>query len=247
MAQPVNVICIKWGQKYGSDYVNRLHAMVSRHLTLPHRFVCFTDDKSGIDEHIDARDIPKVGFEDFDQAHPWSKGHGWLKVTSFVSPLEDLEGPTLFLDLDIVIVDNINCFFEPEGEFRVIKEWDKRDETGNTSVYRFEAGAHSDLIELLKNKKDEILKEVRNEQEFVTQNLHRQGKLQYWPQDWCVSFKRHCMPKGIMQWFKTATIPDGAKVIIFHGKPHPDDAIAGRSGKWYRHVKPVPWIADNWR
>lgn len=247
MTQLVNVICIKWGQKYGSDYVNRLHAMVSRHLTLPHRFVCFTDDKSGIDEHIDARDIPKVGFDDFDQMVPWSKGHGWLKVTSFANPLEDIQGPTLFLDLDIVIVDNINCFFEPEGEFRVIKEWDKRDETGNTSVYRFEAGAHSDLIELIKTKKEQILKEVRNEQEFVTLNLHRQGKLQYWPAGWCVSFKRHCMPKGIMQWFKTATIPPGAKVIIFHGKPHPDDAIAGRSGKWYRHVKPVPWIAENWR
>jgi hypothetical protein len=30
--QTVNVLCIKWGRKYGPDYVNRLHNMVQRHL-----------------------------------------------------------------------------------------------------------------------------------------------------------------------------------------------------------------------
>jgi hypothetical protein len=28
-----NVICMKWGTKYGPEYVNRLYAMVRRHLT----------------------------------------------------------------------------------------------------------------------------------------------------------------------------------------------------------------------
>jgi len=37
--KPVNVICIKWGKKYGPDYVNTLHSMVSRHLSRPFRFV----------------------------------------------------------------------------------------------------------------------------------------------------------------------------------------------------------------
>lgn len=249
MAEQVNIICIKWGNKYGPDYVNRLRAMVKRHLTLDHRFICFTDDPTGVDstQDIEIKEIPKIGFADFDNFEPWSKGHGWLKVTSFSNPLSDVKGTTIFLDLDIVIVDNIDCFFKSEGEFLVIKEWDKKDATGNTSVYRFEAGAHSDLIDLLKNEKDKVLSEVRNEQEFVTHNLHKQGKLRYWPAGWCVSFKRHCLPKGPMSWFKTASIPDKAKIIIFHGKPHPDDAIIGRSGKWYRHIKPVPWIAENWK
>ena len=34
-----NVICIKWGDKFGADYVNRLYKMVERNLTLEHRFV----------------------------------------------------------------------------------------------------------------------------------------------------------------------------------------------------------------
>ena len=60
----VNVICIKWGKKYGSDYVNTLHSMVSRHLSRPFRFVCFTDDFEGINDDIEVKAIPKIGFKD---------------------------------------------------------------------------------------------------------------------------------------------------------------------------------------
>ncbi|MDX3772597.1 hypothetical protein QE250_00545 [Chromatiaceae bacterium AAb-1] len=246
--QAVNVLCIKWGAKYGPDYVNKLYSMVSRNLSRPFRFVCLTDDATGIDPQVETRDIPQVGFADFDQRLPWSKAHGWLKVTSFAENLYDLTGPTLFIDLDVVIVGSIDSFFEisPEVPFMVIKEWDK-DNTGNTSVYRFTIGAHSDLIAELKTNKEKILQQVRNEQEYVTGYLARQQKLQYWPQEWCVSFKRHCMPKGILGWFKPAEIPPGAKIVIFHGKPNPHDVIAGRSGKWYRRVLPVQWVEDLWR
>ena len=42
-----NVICIKWGTKFGADYVNRLYRMVEKNLSIPHRFVCFTDNSEG--------------------------------------------------------------------------------------------------------------------------------------------------------------------------------------------------------
>ena len=105
----------------------------------------------GIDAGIDVRPIPPVGFAPFDNREPWSFGHGWLKLTSFADPLYDLQGPTLFLDLDIVIVDNIDCFFDHPGTFCVIREWDKQDGTGNTSVYRYTIGAHADALAHLKN------------------------------------------------------------------------------------------------
>lgn len=243
----VNVLCIKWGTKYGADYVNRLRSMVARHLQRPHRFVCLTDDAAGIGPGVEVFDIPQVGFADFDQRLPWTKGHGWLKVTSFARPLYDLSGPTLFIDLDVVIVDDLAPFFEHPGEFLVIKEWDKQDDTGNTSVYRYTIGAHADLIAHLAADKDQVLREVRNEQEYVTQSLARQGRLGYWPDAWCRSFKRHCVRKGPLQWFLPPQLPAGAKVIAFHGKPNPPDAIAGVSGKWYRRVLPTAWVAEHWR
>lgn len=245
--QAVNVLCIKWGKKYGPDYVNKLHNMVARHLQRPHRFICLTDDVQGIDPEIEVKPIPPVGFDEFDQRKPWTFGHGWLKLTSFVNPLYDLQGRTLFLDLDIVIVDSLDPFFDEQGEFIVIKEWDKNDGTGNTSAYIYTIGAHADALAHLKNGYPACIADVRNEQEFITGYLSRQGKLRYWPEAWCRSFKRHCLRRGIMGWFQPPSIPEGARIIAFHGKPNPPDAIAGVSGKWYRRVMPTAWVAEHWR
>ena len=245
--QSVNVLCIKWGKKYGPEYVNRLHNMVRRHLHRPFRFVCLTDDAQGIDPGIEVKPIPPIGFDEFEQRKPWTFGHGWLKLTSFAKPLYDLEGRTLFLDLDIVIVDSLDPFFDQPGEFVVIKEWDKKDGTGNTSVYLFTVGAHVDALDHLRSGYPKVVEEVRNEQEFITGFLGRQGKVSYWPEEWCRSFKRHCMRRGIMGWFAPPVIPPGARVIAFHGKPNPPDAIAGISGKWYRRVLPTAWVAEHWR
>jgi hypothetical protein len=245
--QAVNVLCIKWGKKYGPEYVNKLHSMVRRHLQRPFRFVCLTDDAEGIDPSVEVKPIPMVGFDEFDQRKPWTFGHGWLKLTSFASPLYDLQGRTLFLDLDIVILDSLDPFFDQSGEFIVIKEWDKKDGTGNTSCYLYTIGAHADALEHLKNGYPTSVAPVRNEQEFITLYLARQGKLSYWPEAWCRSFKRHCLRPGLMGWFKPPTVPQGARLIAFHGKPNPPDAIAGVSGKWYRRVMPTQWVADHWR
>ncbi|MFU8863385.1 MAG: glycosyl transferase [Rhodobacterales bacterium] len=244
---PVNIICVKWGTKYGPDYVNKLNSMVARNMTRPYRFVCLTDDPSGIDPQIETHPLPAIGIPAFDAATGWTRLHGWLKVTVFAAPLYDLTGPTLFLDVDIVITGPLDPFFDPPGEFIVIKEWDKRDETGNTSVFRFTAGAHGDLIAHLAQSLASAQSDYRNEQEFVTSYFSRQGKMSYWPAAWCVSFKRHCMHRGLMGFFKTARIPEGSKVVVFHGKPNPPEAIIGRSGKWYRRVLPVAWVDELWR
>jgi hypothetical protein len=53
--------------------------------------------------------------------------------------------------------------------------------------------------------------------------------------------------KGPLQWFQPPRIPQGARVIAFHGKPNPPDAINGVSGKWYRRVLPTAWVAEHWR
>jgi len=245
--ETVNIICVKWGTKYGSDYVNKLHSMVQRNISRPYRFVCFTDDTTGISSEVPTQPLPQIGIPDFDAATGWTRLHGWLKATVFAAPLHDLTGPVLFLDVDIVITGPLDPFFDLPGDFLVIKEWDKRDETGNTSVFRFNAGEHPDLIEHLAASLDKAQRDYRNEQEFVTSYFSRIGKMSYWPTGWCVSFKRHCMYRGLLGFFKTARIPEGAKVVVFHGKPNPPDAIIGRSGKWYRRVLPVAWVDELWR
>ena len=46
----LTVVCVRWGDKYGVEYVERLEAGVRRHLRRRHRFVCYTDDVGALRE-----------------------------------------------------------------------------------------------------------------------------------------------------------------------------------------------------
>ena len=110
----VNVICMKWGTRYDAGYVNRLRGMVRRHLVQPHRFVCFTDDTNGLRPEVETRPLPRI------EQPQGQEERFWQKLGTFARPLADLSGPTLFLDLDVIITSDIDCFFEQPGEFCII-------------------------------------------------------------------------------------------------------------------------------
>lgn len=243
----VNVICMKWGDKYGPEYVNKLHNMVARSLSRPFRFICFTDEAQGINSGIEIKPIPKTGFKPFDDQMTWTKGNGWLKLSCFIDPLYDLTGKTLFLDLDIVITQNIDEFFKFDEPFTVIKEWSMNDGTGNTSVFLFKAGEHADALKTFASNPEKYLEEHRNEQEFISQYIISKKSIAYWPNEWCISFKYHCMSRGLKNWIKKPTLPTTAKIVIFHGNPNPPDAINGISPVWYKKVHKTPWISSFWK
>ena len=138
--QLVNVICMKWGTKYGPEYVNRLYAGVQRHLKRPHRFVCFTENAEGIVPGVEIRPLPSLGL-------PPGPERGWLKLATFAPKLADLEGVTLFLDVDVIITGPLDIFFEPSEPFYIMKDFNpKRPGVGNSSVYRFVIGAHPSVL-----------------------------------------------------------------------------------------------------
>ena len=99
------VVCLQYGDDpYTSAWVNRLYRQVSAALTPPFRFVCFTDDKNqSFDAAIDVRDINRLSLS------PAMRGIWWKLAVSH--PAAQLEGQCLFLDLDIVILDNLDVFF----------------------------------------------------------------------------------------------------------------------------------------
>lgn len=242
MIQPVNIICMKWGQKYGAEYVNKLFGMVGRNLNIPFVLTCFTDDVSGLSKEINACPLPLLNLP------AGAPERGWNKLSTLQQELGGLSGEVLFLDLDVVIVGNIDELFSYPAEFAIIKDVKlKNSVTGNSSVYRFRVGEHSDVLERFQDNFDAIRSTHRNEQAYLSAEIHKKGQLSYWPSSWCPSFKYHCMkpwPKG---YWSDPTIPDGAKIIIFHGHPEPHEAIAGVTHKWYRPVRPTGWVADYWK
>ena len=81
---------------YGPEYVNFLRAGVGG-TEAAFRFVCFTDDATGLRDDVQALPLPNSAFQ----------GQGdlrWRKLAVFGRQLHDLQGTTLFLDLDLVVV-----------------------------------------------------------------------------------------------------------------------------------------------
>ncbi|MBE6413636.1 MAG: glycosyltransferase [Verrucomicrobiaceae bacterium] len=238
------VVSMKWGKKYGADYVNRLYNMVKRNTTLPFKFICYTDDANGLLPEIQARPLPEMDL-------PEGPERGWRKLSLFKKDI-DLSGRILFLDLDTVIVRNIDDYFTIDGDFILIRHWkpSKTQGIGETGVYRFEAGAHADLYENFMANIDEVKANFRHEQAYVCDALSRQNKLSFWPSEWMPSFKYDCMRWFILGLFLEPKLPEKAKMIVFHGHPMPEDALKGKMRgfkKLFRFVKPAKWLKDAWR
>jgi hypothetical protein len=85
----ITVLCVRFGNKYGREYVERLRNMISRHLTVSYEFVCLTDDLDPIE-----------GVRTIYQPNAQYPKGWWHKVHMFDSTLP-LKGRILFFDLDV--------------------------------------------------------------------------------------------------------------------------------------------------
>ena len=239
------VISMKWGAKFGAEYVNRLYHMVKRNTTLPLTFVCFTDNAEGLDPNIEARPLPPMSL-------PEGPERGWRKLSIFQKN-SGLEGRVLFLDLDTVIVRNIDDYFTMDGDFIFIKHWkpSEKQGIGQTSVFRFEAGTHTDLFDNFIANSAKVKATYRHEQAYVSDMLNKQNRLSFWPEKWMPSFKYKCMYPFPLNYFFEPRLPADAKIIVFHGNPTPDQAMRGKTNgcvkQFIRHVKTPQWLKDNWR
>ncbi len=237
------VVCMKWGKKYGPDYVNKLYNMVERNLTLPFKFICFTDDSNGLSPNVEARPLPELNL-------PEGPERGWRKLSLFGDV--GLEGRILFLDLDTVIVSNIDDYFKLDGDVILVEHWrpSKKQGVGLTSVYRFEANSHPEYIDYFVKNIDDVKRNFRHEQAYLCSMVTKQKVLSFWPKKWMPSFKHVCMRPFPLCYFQEPQLPADAKMVVFHGNPTPAEAMRGEIRgikKLFRHVICPKWLIDNWR
>jgi len=239
------VVCMKWGTRYAAEYVNRLYAMVRRHTTGELRFICMTDDQSGLREEVERWNCPHIDIP------PPHNNRGWRKVTLFAERLGDLSGDVLYLDLDIVITDGIDPIFDHPGRFVIMPNpTQPKSGIGNTSVYRFRVGEHTDVLSTLLEDPQRHIDEHTNSQTYISRTLA--DEMTFLPPEWCVSFKKQCIPPWPTRLWKPPTRPEGARVVIFTGKPDPDEAARGRwpapvHKKLYKRIRPASWVREHWR
>lgn len=239
------VICMKWGTRYGADYVNRLHSTLQRQTERPTRLVCFTDDTDGIDPAVQCEPIPDINLPETLRSPPWRKLAIWC------DPLADIKGDALFLDLDLVITGNIDEMFDYEpGRFVAIENWTQPGQNiANTSAFRFPVGKFTHIYTEFDRDPQRWIDQYVIEQVYISREI---ADMAFWPAAWCVSFKHSLLPAWPLRFFKTPPLPDETKIVAFTGKPDQDEAARGEwPAKWYKklykHVRPTPWISEHWK
>lgn len=90
-------VCVKWGDKFTHEHVNRLYKMVCKNYKDDFTFVCYTENSNDIDPNII---IGPLELE-------YDLENWWWKLLLFKTPIDDI---SIFLDLDIVIQKDITHY-----------------------------------------------------------------------------------------------------------------------------------------
>ena len=238
---------MKWGSRYGPEFVNRLQTSIKRHTNRPTRLYCFTDNKLGISKEVICKPLPEINLPESISFTPWRK----LSVWQY--PLDELRGDILFLDLDLVITGNLDRFFDfKPGNYCVIENWTQLGKKiGNTSCFKFPAGKYDFVFKEFQKNPTKIWKTYHIEQIYLSNKIKDQI---FWPTEWCKSFKHDLLPKWPIRIWQPAKLPSSTSIVAFTGKPDPDDVIRGvwpvKKGqiykKIYKQLKTPKWIIENW-
>ncbi len=242
------VLCMKWGPLYPAAYVNVLYSAVRRNLDGPFRFVVLTDEPEGLAEGIEHFPIPEIGLDEWH----WYDGV-WPKLGIFRRDLYGLTGRCLFIDLDMMICDWLEPFFDFPAPFVTIDtgpNWAPNHGNGpvepGTGIIAFDLGQESQILDRFMADRDGCVARFTIEQNCVAAYA---SSMACWPAGWVISFKRHLRRPPLLGLVLPVHAPaPPAKILAFHGEPRPLDLL--RKGFWGRfpHLGrgPVRWFADYW-
>ncbi len=234
----IYIACLKYGNKYGPKYVNILKNMISRHLSLPHKFICFTENTKGLDPEIQTIDLPDMGLSGEKKA--W-----WYKLKAFDKDLP-LKGTLLFLDLDLVIISNIDRLFEYQSKkFCIIQDFHRIGDPNypikNSSVFRLELGTYSNVWDDFIKFKEQIVQGFQGDQDWISAKV--QDAI-LWPHDWIISYRWELKmrldkdPSKHISYSDDSQPPRNCSIIVFHGEPSPHHVVDLNS--------PDPLIKRHW-
>ena len=199
----LTVACVWWGTQYGPGYVTRLQSMVTRHLSIPHDFVCITPHKKVPDRVI--------------RMEPPTMAEGWWQKVGLFSP--DLFGPSqriLYLDLDVIIINSLDEIASSSDMFCMIENFgpNKGHAAHNSSVMLWTPTANTHRI--FTQFSPDVMKELHGDQCWIWRVMG-DDVIRDFERHQCVSYK---YGKQNRQWnWQTKD----TSVVVFHGHPKPHE------------------------
>lgn len=207
------------GFRYGHEHVRILQRSISRNLTLPHRFVCITDDP----------------IEGVDTIPMWSEhrslGGCFCRLKLFSPEMREILGDRFaVIDLDCVVVGSLDSVFGRSDSF-VMNSYPSRrkDQHYNGSLMMMDAGARP-LVWSEFSPPRSIERIRRNPRMCV-------GTDQAWVR-LCLgkSEARFTEADGVYDFGATRRqLPSNARLVFFSGPRDPSE---------WRHLE---WVRDHWQ
>lgn len=238
MNQQINIVCLKWGTKFSTDYVNRLYSSVKRNTTIPFKFHCFTENSKELNPEIIVQNLPNNGLEGW-----------WNKVYLFSKDIKiPLGEKIVFFDLDTVITGNIDEILLLEKDCLItvrdlltgiilsIKSSDNRMQS---CIMIWKHGTLNHVWDNFIQNPAESIKSVipHGDQRWIESQIPQKEFIQDLLPGQIVSFKVHCL-KGL---------PANARIICYHGKPSIEESITFMGKVWKFDITPQRWVLDYWR
>lgn len=229
MMEPLSVVCWKWKpllgtlstktkSAYTADDVNRLYAMVQKHLHMPFQMICVTDDAADI--HPDIKIVPL-----WNEFRRW--GGCFVRLGAFRRGIGDLFGPRFVsIDLDCVIVGDITPVFSRTEDFII---WGNHG--GNVpycgGLWMMKSGCRPQVYEKFNPKNYPVTRRGRpkgSDQHHISNTLSNEAM---WTQDDGIyAFRRAQYQR----------LPENARIIFFNGVNHPKDPELLEHYPWlYEH------------
>jgi len=235
-----DVICWKWKSPAGyrsqfkAENVNILHNMVTRHLHIPFRFSCITDDPAGINSGI--RIIPL--WDDYATIpNPNSNKNPscYRRLKAFSSEAKELIGDRILsIDLDCVILKDITHLVDRDDDFVCWGDTAKGTHY-NGGLWLLRAGTRTQVWDTFDPIKSPITTKQRKiigtDQAWISYVLDGQDP-KWGVEHGIYSYRNH------IQNNTRKPLPDNACIIMFHGHLDPWSV-----GVMDRHQ----WVRDNYR
>jgi hypothetical protein len=229
-----NIVCLKWGEKYSPHYVNVLYKMCKRHSNVPFNFFCLTDNIQGLSPEIIHKPLPNLPLQGW-----------WMKPWVFARE-NNFSGQVLFLDLDLIIYDNIDKLWNcSTGDFMIIRDFTRAMNPNwqkfNSSVFRFTAENYYWIWDDFVKDHKSITTKNFGDQDYLYKILQTQART--WPDNWIQSYKWEMrnrddikVVKGKRNFIniKDPTLSSDGCIAVFHGEPNPHDVQD-------------PWVIKNWQ
>ena len=221
-----NVVCVNWGTKYSVDYTHRLYNMVKRNTVHPFNFYILTDQ---VDRYAKYKNYIPIELN--------TDEVGWWNKLQMYKPGVLPDGEYLYFDLDVVIVDNIDCFFD-HPSFGITRDFIRPDngllpgKEYNSSVLRFNSRQSEGIYKHYINNRKMWHGYQKQVHFFGDQNVtshyvnYYPDFLNIFPDEWLWSYKKGMVRgkhAGDRSQMFGRSIPEGGKVCIFHGEPNPED------------------------